>query len=164
MSNCARTFRDGVLKIKGGGSGEELTIPIDMGDLEWEESEPSVVIKNRGAIHSLARGEEEAMTVRFSMVYTEWEGEGTTGAAASPVDALKKRGNASTWSTTATNSCGPYAVDLELTITNPDSTGQDETITFPGFHADRIRAREGMPNEIEVEGVCPVAKPTIVRS
>jgi hypothetical protein len=162
--SCARTFRDAVLVIKGGGSGELLTIPIDMGDLEADTSDPAVVIKNRGAIHSLAKGEEEAMTVRFSAVFDEWRGETTTGATVSIADALRKQGNASAWTSTATNSCGPYAVDLELTITNPDSTGEDEVLTFPGFHADRVRFKEGMPSSLEVEGICPVLQPASARA
>lgn len=164
MSVAVRNFTHGTLKIKGGGSGEELTVPLEEGNVRFSVVKNAKVIKSRGAVQGLAEGVEEALTVSFGFHFQEWQGKSTSGANPSPVDALKKQGNASSWTSVA--NCGPYQVDLEFVISNPCATGdQTETLTFPKFHADSAEFEEGEEsNMINVSGTCGVHKPTSARS
>lgn len=159
-----RNLTHAALTIKDGGANE-LTIPIEEGNIQFTERREAIVVLNRGVIASMAEGMEEAMTVSFSIKFEEWTG-GTTssGVDPSPVDALKKRGNASGW--TSSLLCGPYCVDLEFAITAPSGCGeQDETLTFSDFHADEIQFQEGEEYDIiNVTGKCLALTPVAARS
>lgn len=158
----ARNLRDGVLKIKDGGSNS-LTIPVDKGDLKFNVKEIAHIIRNRGVLHGMTRGQEEAVEVEFSFFFTEWRGPTGSATDVSPVDALKKQGNAASWASTL--ACGPYCTDLEYTITNPCSTGEDEVLLFSDFHADEVRFEEGEEsNMISVKGIALVLQPSSTRS
>lgn len=168
MAQRTRNLRNGTLKIKGGGSGQELTIPIDEGQLRFTVRKAAKVIMNRGAIAGLGEPNEEPMQVSFSCGFEEWTGRTLTAYASIPsvYDALHKKGNASSW--TSTSDCGPYTVDLEFTLANPCTTSgvdQAEVITFPKFHADDNGFEEGdVMNMQNFSGICAVVEPTAVRS
>lgn len=160
-----RNLKNGSLKIKGGGSGESLTIPIEEGNVSFTVRDEAGVVTNRGTLAGFSTPLEEPMEVSFGIKFEEWQGKSASGANPSPVDALKKWGNAAAW--TSTTSCGPFTVDLEFTISKPCSAGseEDEVLTFPDFHADELTFEEGEEyNMISVRGRCLAVKPTSVRS
>ena len=161
---AVRNLTHGSLKIKGGTSGQELTIPIEEGNVRFTVRREARVIMNRGTIQEFSEGDEEPMAVSFGIKFEEWRGKTTSGANPSPPDALRKKGNASSW--TSVQTCGPYMVDLEFTMTAPCTTGdQDEVLTFPNFHADEVSFEEGQDyNMLNVTGKCKALEPTSVRS
>jgi len=161
---AVRNLKNGSLKIKDGGTNE-LTIPIEEGNVSFTVRDEASVVTNRGTLASFGTPLEEPMEVSFGIKFEEWQGKSLTGADPSPVDALKKWGNASAWESTTT--CGPYTVDLEFTIEEPctSATDQQEVLTFPDFHADELAFEEGEEfNLITVRGRCLAVKPTSVRS
>jgi len=159
-----RNLKNGSLKIKDGGSNE-LTIPIEEGNVSFTVRDEAGVVTNRGALAGFSTPLEEAMEVSFGIKFEEWQGKSASGASPSPVDALKKWGNASSWASTTT--CGPFTVDLEFTISKPCTAAgeEDEVLTLPDFHADELSFEEGEEyNMITVRGRCLAVKPTSVRS
>lgn len=161
---AVRNLTHGSLKIVGGGSGEELIIPIEEGNVRFTVRREARVIMNRGVIEEFSEGDEEPMSVSFGIKFEEWLGKTTTGAPPSPADALRQRGNASAWS--SVQECGPYLVDLEFTMTKPcTTTDQSETLTLPNFHADEVSFEEGQDfNMLNVSGKCKALEPTAVRT
>lgn len=166
MAARIRNLTHGVLKIKGGSSGELLTIPISKGDLRFTVKRPAKVIMNRGKVDSLSEGFEVPMEVRFSFEFEEWTGRTLSSPNNTPSvpDALRKKGNASSWHSVQT--CGPYCVDLVFVLANPCASGdQGETLTFPAFHADSADFAEGEDTDVvEVMGICNALEPTAVRA
>jgi len=161
---ATRNMQDGSLKIKDGGSNE-LTIPVMEGDLSFVETTEAPVIMNRGTLYGMATPQETPLELSFTLKFEEWQGKSASGSDPSPVDALRNRGNASTWSGTLT--CGPYTVDLEFTISKPCSAAgeEDEVLTFADFHCDRLEFSEGEEyNTIAVSGRALVVYPASVRS
>lgn len=166
MAARTRNLTHGLLKIKGGSSGELLTVPIQKGDVRFSVKRPAKVIMNRGKVDSLAQGFEVPMEVRFSVEFEEWTGRtlSTPYNTASVPDALRQKGNAASWHSVQV--CGPYVVDLVFVISNPCTThDQTETLTFPSFHADDVSFAEGEDTDtLEVTGICNALEPTSVRS
>jgi hypothetical protein len=54
------------------------------------------------------------------------------------VDALKNIGAADEWVTSATDTCEPYAVDIEIVFDPPCGTSQTETTTLPDFRYEKL--------------------------
>lgn len=166
MSNTyeyTRNLRDGELVIQDSGGSNSVTVTLDEGDLSWTESKPRHVIGDRGTIDHVRNGNQEACRVRFSLKYVAFFGGSDSGDAVTPVDALKQAGNASGW--TSTGDAGePYGVDLVFTITNPDSSEDNEVITFSPFFYDSLEPAEGDEySTISCEGVMRGEAPTPTR-
>jgi len=166
MAARIRNLTHGLLKIKGGNTTELLTVPIQKGDVRFGVKRPAKVIMNRGKVDSLAQGFEVPMEVRFSVEFEEWTGRTLSAPNNTPSvpDALRQKGNAASWHSVQT--CGPYVVDLIFVLSNPCSSGdQNETLTFPSFHADSVEFAEGEDTDtLEVMGICNALEPTAVRA
>ena len=161
---AVRNLKNGVLKIKDGGSNS-LTIPVEEGNVSFTVRDEAGVVTNRGSLSGFTTPLEEPLEISFGIKFEEWQGKAASGAAPSPVDALKQWGNASTWA--STTSCGPFTVDLEFTISKPCTAAgeEDEVLTFADFHADEVGFEEGEEyNLITVRGKCLIVKPTSARS
>ncbi len=156
MSNT-RNLRDATLKIVDGTADTPLylEIPIMDGDLSWSEKHPTMIVKNRGKIDSRKEGDEEAMEVSFSFLFEQYQFATGEATGVSVHDALYGTGGAAAegaaW--VSTDSCGPYAIDLEFTIANPCADGEAEVLTFPKFHADKFDFKEASEaNKCTVSG------------
>lgn len=160
-----RNFRDGKLIIQDGtpSTPNQLEILGAEGDFNFTEVENTNIIMSRGKIAGRTTGDEEALSITFSFKFEQWSyeaGEGVDPAiyGISPVDALKQRGGAAAWVSTA--ACGPYSVDLILEIDNACGGVGKEVLTFQKFHADSIDFSEGDEfNTISVTGTALVSSP-----
>lgn len=168
MAIRIRNLTHGQLTIvDGSGSPNTLAVPIEEGNLRFTVSRPVKVIMNRGRIGTFAEGNEVPMSVSFTAKFEEWTGRTLTAYATVPSvpDALRKKGNASSW--TSTLQCGPYCVDLRFDLSNPcTASGIDQTerLTFPDFHADNVGFEEGDDSDmIPVDGMCLALEPTAQR-
>lgn len=168
MTVRVRNLTHGQLTIKdGAGSPNSLVVGTEDGNLRFSVRRPAKVIMNRGTIAGLVEGNEEAMTVSFSAKFEEWRGRTLTAYATVPSvpDALRKKGNASSW--TSTLECGPYCVDLQFDLSNPctaAATDQTERLVFPDFHADELGFEEGDNADVlNVSGISLALEPTATR-
>ena len=125
-----------------------LILPIMEGDLEWTANpSPSIIVMNRGVMSHRTAQPQVPVRGRFTAKYTEYMGKSLAGAAPSPLDAMLKQGNASTWLSTML--CGPYCFDLAFALSNPCSgagTGvdQSEILTFLDCNLTSYTFREAV--------------------
>lgn len=154
-----RNFRQGCLLVRdGSGVANELIITAAEGDLNFKETDTTFVVKNRGKIAGRSQGDEDQMTVSFTIKFEQWSFLSGESDGVSPRDALKGEYGASDWVSTAP--CGPYSVDLIYQIEDVCGTGGIEELTFPRFHADTVTFDEGDEfNTLKVEGTCLASKP-----
>lgn len=155
--SVTRNLRDATITIKDGAAAT-LVIPISSGDLAWTEKRPTTVLKNRGRIDSRKNGDEMEMDLSFSFMFEQYSHD-NGGTGISVIDALKGKGGASAW--VSTDSCGPFAVDIEFKIENPCSPGEYEVLVFPKFHADTLSFKEADPADtVAVAGTSLATEPT----
>jgi hypothetical protein len=77
-------------------------------------------------------------------------------------DALKKRGNASTWETSGADACEPYAVDIQVVYT-PVCAGVDpETILLQEFRYEELE-HDLRGGTVSVSGKCNVKEASVSR-
>ena len=156
-----KNLNHGSLRIVGAGSGESLTIPIEVGDLRWVELTENHVVNARQALSEIAEGRVQAMEVSFTMAWTNYFGDDSTSEV-TPPDALTQSGGASGWTTQATN--GRYATELQFYVLDPVTATKDEKFVFPKFHLSRLEPGEDEDfNKIAVTGICLAARPTVTR-
>lgn len=162
----ARNLNHGSLVIKdGAGSPASLTVPIMEGDLEWEEANESHAISNRGTLKEFTIGQETPVTVKFTITFERWQGK--PAGTPSVIDALMKRGNAATWTSTgAGNSLkqnAPFTTLLEFTLADPEGSGggYNEVISLNHFACDRRSFKEGADaDRVTITGKAMIAKVT----
>ena len=140
---------------------QEVEIKVGDGDVTYTEKNDYKYDLDRGDLDTVREGDEQPMDVKFSLIYEHI----TTGTneTISPMDALKKKGNASEWVSSATDKCEPYAVDVEISHNAPCGTAQDETTTFPDFRSES-REISFKDSTITVSGKCNVSEPIVGRS
>ena len=154
-----RNLRDGVIKLKDGtGTPLELTLALDMGNLQFTEKVNHIQVKDRGVLDHTRPGDQEAVALSFGVKVDR------VSEASSPYtlrDALKAENSASAWVTVG-NAWEPYQLIVEFTINDPDTSGSDdETITFNKFHPEEIEFSEGDEfNELQCSGFSFETKPT----
>lgn len=155
---AVRNLNHGKLLIKGAGSGQSHTIPIEVGNLKWTEAQETHRIHARQTQKEYAVGRDQPCEVSFTIAYEAYRGDGTE---VTPVDALTKSGGAASW--TSQEASGPYAVELEFQITSPDTT-KHEKVVFPDFHHKSIEVSEDEDfNKIVVTGESKATRPTVTR-
>ncbi len=123
-----KNIRDGVLKIQDGDSNEIEVKLVDSG-LSFTTHDNKVHVLDRGVLDHMRPGDEQAVDVNLNLKFTQFishdDGEDVT-----PYEAITNTGNAADWVSTNDDGGDVYTVTLEFTISNPDSTKQDEVITF----------------------------------
>jgi len=139
---------------------QELTIKIGDGDLKYTENDDFKYDLDRGNLDTVRQGDEKPMDVSLSFVYEHI----TTGTneTVAPMDALKRRGGAAEWVSSATDKCEPYAVDLFVVHTPPCGTAQIETTQFPDFRSDK-REPSLKDSLIQITGRCNAVEPVVSR-
>jgi hypothetical protein len=140
------------------GKVNEITVKVGEGTLTYSEKRTMEYTLNRGTLDEVREGDEVPMDVAFDLV---WEYiTGTTGAP-TVEDALKKIGEASTWRSSDTDACKPYAVDIVVEY-EPDCTGDPETITLPDFRWEALD-HDLKAGTIKCTGKCNATVAEIVR-
>lgn len=154
-----KTLQYSVLAIKDGGANS-IDVKLGDGTISWTQKRPVKYVKNRGLLDTVRIADEEPLEVTLNAVY-EWI-KGDTGDAVNIYEAITKTGNAAAWASTDTDTCAPYAVDLEITY-DPVCTGEkSEVITFPDFRYETIDVDE-KEGTFSIKGMCNVTAPTVDR-
>jgi len=99
--------------------------------------------------------------VKFQVVYEHI----TTGTSEniSPMDALKRKGGAQEWVSSATDKCEPYAIDVEVEHVPPCGTSEIETTLFPDYRSES-REISFKNSLITINGKCNAVEPIVGRS
>jgi hypothetical protein len=159
-------IRDAVIKIKDGGVGSaqnEIEIKVGEGNFTWTERKNMEYLLDRGNLDEVREGDQAPVEVSFEFKWEYITGGVTTTTIPSIEDALKKVEAASTWVTSDSDPCRPYAVDLEVTYTPDCSSGDVETMTFPDFRYEEL-SHDLRAGQISCSGQCNVTEATVARS
>lgn len=186
VAGNTRNLRHGHLSLADGqlGTGSAantMVVPIDDGNLSFDENSPVVVVKNRGALDHLSKGEEMPVTLSFTIKYTGWgslstqaivpdsgdAGSGPDGGAVTGYtvrDFLQNGGAGLLTSTSGRNDV--FTTTLIFTIDNPMLTGdQAEVLTFTKFKMTSGKFAEGADADtIVVTGTALLTTPASTRS
>lgn len=153
-------LKNAVIKIKDGGT-EELEVIVGDGNLTYDEKKAREYVMNRGKIYTVRDGDEEPLEVSLDIL---WEFlKASSGEPPTIEDALKNRGEASTWVSTSTDPCEPYCVDIEITY-SPNCTGvENEVILLKYFRYENLN-HDLKAGTVSTSGKCNVVEATVTRS
>jgi hypothetical protein len=154
-----KDLKNSVLSILDGAT-HSIEVKNGDGTIAWTVKRPMKYVKNRGKLDTVRKGDEEPVEIQFSAIYTYLKGD--TGDEVNPYEALTKTGNASAWVSTDTDTCAPYAVDLQLVYTPPCSSAKSERITFEDFRAEDIGGEE-KEGTLSFKGMANITAPTVAR-
>jgi len=156
-------LKNATIKIKDGTSPtpNELEIKIGDGVLEYTERRTIEYELDRGVLDEVSEGDEVPVDVSIDFI---WEFlRASVGDPPTVEDALKQRGEASSWVSSDADTCRPYAVDIEITVDPPCGAIQNEVILLSDFRYEELghNIREA---QVSVRGRCNVKEATVTRS
>lgn len=155
LKNTTISVQDGT-----GGTPNSLNIKVGGGQLKYTEKVNREYIKDRGKLDQVRNGDEEPVDVAFEF---EWEFlYADTGKPASIEDALKQRGQASTWVTTDTDPCAPYCVNIVVVNAPPCAGTKTEVIKLLYFRYEQLD-HDAKAGQVQVTGKCNIKEATITR-
>jgi hypothetical protein len=147
---------DGVLTF----SPNQIDIKIGDGDLKYTETTDYKYDLDRGDLDTVREGDQVPMDVSLNFTYEHITT--GTGETISPMDAVKRKGGAAEWVSSASDLCEPYAVDIEVVHTPPCGTADPETTTFPDFRSEK-REPNFKDSNISITGRCNAVEPIVSR-
>jgi hypothetical protein len=167
-------MRHGSLQLRDSqATPNTLAIDIDEGNLTFDEASPGVVVKNRGALDHWSKGEEQPVSVSFTLKFTQFGSRSATsiagagaGGAVTGFSARDFLQNAGALLTTASGRTDVFTTNLWFTITNPVASGdQQEILKFTNFKVESLKFSEGAEfNTIAVSGRALLTTPVSARS
>ena len=140
---------------------QQLDIKIGDGNLTYTEANEYEYDLDRGVLDTVRSGDQVPVDLNLDFVY-EYITTGTSETT-SPMDALKKIGDASEWRSSSSDPCEPYAVDVEVVHTPNCTTQEIETTVFNDFRSESREPDLGEAS-ISVSGRCNIVQPTITRT
>jgi hypothetical protein len=155
-------FKKCTVKIKDGSTTpNELEIKSGPGNVTWSEKKTREYMPDRGLLDGVRDADEEPLDLSFEFQWIFLKS--ITGATTPTIEeALKGTGAASDWVSVDSDTCQPYAVDIEIEY-DPDCTGNiKEIILFEDFRYENL-AHDLRAGTVSVTGRCNVTEPTITR-
>ncbi len=138
----------------------QLQIKLGEGNLTYTEKKARQYIKDRGRLSTVRNADEEPVEVKMD---AQWEFiRASTGLPPSIEDVLKQRGEASTWVTSATDPCEPYAVDIVIEYTPPCGNVEMEIITLSDFRYEDL-PHDTKAGTISISGKCNITEASVSR-
>ncbi len=142
----------------------EVDIKIGDGNLTYTENKEYEYELDRGVLDTVREGDDQPMDITIDFVY-EFVSTGT-GEAITPVDALKGIRGADEFTSSSSDPCEPYAVDIEVlqdpgVCTLVAGTELENTL-FPDFRHDSLEFDLDEAT-ISTTGRCNATEPTITR-
>jgi len=140
---------------------QRIEIKIGDGDLSWTEARNFEYDLDRDQLDTVRQGEDVPVSVdmAFTFEYVTTE----SGQAITPVDALKRTGEASEWVSSSDDLCEPYAVDIYVIHNVPCGTDQDQDFLFPDFRWESLEYSIA-DAAISVSGQCNVTDVVTTRA
>jgi len=140
---------------------QRVEVKIGEGNLTWTEAKEYEYLVDRGTLDTVKEGNDVPVEMSLEFVYEYIKTQ--SGQDITPVDAVKKAGEAVEWVTSATDQCEPYAVDIRALHCVPCGTDEDEDVVFNDFRYESLDFDVDAAT-ISVGGKCNVTEPTITRS
>ena len=140
---------------------QRIEIKIGEGDLSWTESREFIYDLDRDLLDTVREGQEQPVEVDMAFIFDFVTTE--SGQAITPVDALKRIGEASEWVSSSSDQCEPYAVDVYVLHCVPCGTEQDQDFLFSDFRYESLEYSI-QDATITVSGRCNVSSVTTTRA
>lgn len=141
----------------------QVEIRIGEGNLSWTEAKEYEYVLDRGDLDSVREGDQQPVEVNIDLMY-EFYTNGSGGTwLPSPIDFLKRQGEASLLSSSSGDPCEPFAIDIYVEYDPPCGSELNENYTFPDFRYESLEfdLREAT---ISVSGRCNAVEPTVARA
>jgi len=139
-----------------------VEIRIGEGNLTWTEAKEYEYVLDRGDLDTVREGDQQPVEVNIDLMY-EFYTNGSGGTwLPSPIDFLKRQGEAASLASSSGDPCEPFAIDIEVVYDPPCGSEDDENYTFPDFRYESLEfdVREAT---ISVSGRCNAVEPTVTR-
>lgn len=143
--------------------GRSLEVNIGEGNLTYSEKKNMDYKLNRGVLDSVVEGDQAPMEVSMDFI---WEFLTAISGADTPTieDALKQRGPASTWISSATEDpCAPYALDIMVEYIPNCEDIAPEVITLHDFRYESLD-HDFTAASVAAQGKCNSVEATVTRS
>jgi hypothetical protein len=140
---------------------QRIEVQVGEGNMTWSETKEYEYLRERGDLDTVKEGDEQPVEMSLEFVYEYVKTQ--SGQTITPVDAVKRAGEAAEWVSSAADLCEPYAVDILAKHCVPCGTDQDEDVRFNDFRYESLDFDVGEAT-IAVSGRCNVSEPTVTRS
>ena len=122
------------------GAAHGLFVKLGEGNFQYTEKKERQYFRDRGRLDAVRDGDEQPVEVRFDAVWEFIAGVGDSHGTSLPSieDALKKRNASAAWSSSDTDTCNPYALDLTLRYKPECSSVNLETLLFADFRYEEL--------------------------
>ena len=140
---------------------QRLEIKIGDGDLNWTEGREMVYDLDRDVLDTVRQGAEQPveLDLAFTFEYVTTQ----SGQEITPVDAVKRTGEASEWVSASSDLCEPYCVDVYVIHCVPCGSDEDQDLLFQDFRYESLEysIRDA---SIAVSGRCNVTDVVTTRA
>ncbi|MCI0559255.1 MAG: hypothetical protein MN733_12230 [Nitrososphaera sp.] len=140
---------------------QQIEIAIGDGDLTWTENRELIYDLDRDLLDTVRLGEDQPLEIElaftFEFVTTQ------SGKTVTPVDALKRIGEATEWVSSSADLCEPYCVDIYVRHCIPCGTDQDQDFLFQDFRYESLEYSI-QDASISVSGRCNVTDAVTTRA
>lgn len=160
------SLRYSTIKILDGTTptANEIEIKVGEGNLTWTEAKTMEYLLDRQLLDEVREGDDIPMDVSFDFIWDYITGTTGSGGVPSIEDALKQINAASTWISTDSDICRPYAVDIQIEYVPTNCAAEDqETITLPDFRYENL-AHDLRAGTIACTGRCNATQATAIRA
>ena len=137
-----------------------LYVQLGTGNVTFTENKERIYDLDRGLLDTVRNGDEQPLEISLEFTYVFVTQE--SGKVVTPVDALKGLGDAAEWVSSDSDTCAPYAVDLELRHCLPCTSDQDEKLVFNDFRYESLDY-DLQEATIAVSGRCNITDATATR-
>jgi len=160
MSNIDAKFC--TIKIKDGDTNS-LEIKLGDGNITWSEKKARQYIKDRGKLDTVRNADEDPMDVTVDALWEFLTGSGASGALPTVEDAFKRRGPAAAWTSSSSDLCEPYAVDIEITYDPDCDVERREIYTLADFRYETAD-HDLKAGTLRFTGKCNVVEAGVARA
>lgn len=143
--------------------GRCVEVNIGSGNLTYSEKRNMDYELDRGLLDTVKEGDEAPVEVAMDFI---WDFLTAISGADTPTieDALKQRGPAAGWVTSASNDpCAPYAIDIMVEYVPPCGGIEPETITLPDFRWESLD-HNFTDASVATQGKCNAVQAIVARA
>lgn len=152
-------LRNATFTISDYASAHFIAVVIGDGNIVYEEKINREYLMNRGHVYAVVNGDDVPMDVSFDFWWQYIRG---TGGTVTVEDALKQVGNASGWTSSDSDNCSPYCVDLTILFTPLCLAEAIESVVLPYFRYESLN-HDAKARQISCKGRCNATMATVTR-
>lgn len=158
LKNAIVRFIDG---STGTGKPYKLDVKVGEGNLTFDETKAREYTLDRGKLSQVRNGNETPMDVSMDFIWEELKS--NTITRVTPIDALKQRVGAANWKSSDSDTCAPYALDIQIWYDPTCQTQLIEDIILPDFRYEKLNF-DLKAGTIKMTGKCNATEATITRA